>query len=439
MDRAAANRWRVGYREGGLALADDLQEADGSTVLDFSQAQVAARQWWLNEQRIAQGMSVPTKGPYTLKRACADYLEDYRRRGGEAAEIISYAFDAHVLAELANMAVTKLTARQLQNWRRAIAERPRRLRTRPNAEQRYAALDRDDPDAVRRRRATANRVLTFPKAALNQAWRAGCVPSDEAWRGVKPFRSVDAPVIRYLTPDEITRLLNVCQGSFRDLVHAALLTGARYCELCRLKEVDYNRDVGGLTIRLSKGGKVRHVTLTEEGPEQIERLVAGRSSDQDIFRRDDGSTWKKSFQKRPMKAACTKAGITPAVSFHILQHTHGSHLAMAGVPMAVIAKQLGHADTRMTESHYAHLAPNYVADTIRKNFPPSDSPGTPVRRAIEARSGGMRAEPLFRPEDPLGLPIGRHRPSLRKSGLFAQLTVPGFAMLNRLCAISCTK
>jgi hypothetical protein len=37
--------------------------------------------------------------------------------------------------------------------------------------------------------------------------------------------------------------------------------------------------------------------------------------------------------------------------------------------MAVIARQLGHSDTRMTERHYAHLAPNYVADTIRASFP----------------------------------------------------------------------
>jgi hypothetical protein len=42
---------------------------------------------------------------------------------------------------------------------------------------------------------------------------------------------------------------------------------------------------------------------------------------------------------------------------------------MRGVPMAVIARQLGHADTRMTEKHYAHLAPNYVTDTIRQGFP----------------------------------------------------------------------
>ena len=53
----------------------------------------------------------------------------------------------------------------------------------------------------------------------------------------------------------------------------------------------------------------------------------------------------------------------------MLRHTHGSLLAMSGVPMGVVAAQLGHADTRMTEKHYAHLAPSYVAQTIRANFP----------------------------------------------------------------------
>jgi integrase len=74
-------------------------------------------------------------------------------------------------------------------------------------------------------------------------------------------------------------------------------------------------------------------------------------------------------QVRLMREACAMAGIIPAVGFHVLRHTHGSLLAMRGVPMAVIARQLGHADTRMTEKHYAHLAPNYVADTIRESFP----------------------------------------------------------------------
>jgi hypothetical protein len=40
-----------------------------------------------------------------------------------------------------------------------------------------------------------------------------------------------------------------------------------------------------------------------------------------------------------------------------------------GVPMGVMAEQLGHADTRTTEKHYAYLAPSYVADPIRAHSP----------------------------------------------------------------------
>ncbi len=41
---------------------------------------------------------------------------------------------------------------------------------------------------------------------------------------------------------------------------------------------------------------------------------------------------------------------------------------MNGVPLAVVAAQLGHSDTRMVEKHYGHLAPSYVADTVRAAF-----------------------------------------------------------------------
>jgi integrase len=75
--------------------------------------------------------------------------------------------------------------------------------------------------------------------------------------------------------------------------------------------------------------------------------------------------WGKSNQSRPLRKACAGAGIAPAVSFHVLRHTYASRLVRGGVPMAVIAAQLGHADSRMTERHYAHLAPSYVAAAVR--------------------------------------------------------------------------
>jgi integrase len=36
--------------------------------------------------------------------------------------------------------------------------------------------------------------------------------------------------------------------------------------------------------------------------------------------------------------------------------------------LTVIASQLGHSDTRMTERRYAHLAPSYIGETIRAGF-----------------------------------------------------------------------
>ena len=73
--------------------------------------------------------------------------------------------------------------------------------------------------------------------------------------------------------------------------------------------------------------------------------------------------------QRPLHDACRAARITPPVSFHILRHTYASHLVMAGAPLQVVAANLGHAETRMTEKHYAHLAPSYVAGVIRATMP----------------------------------------------------------------------
>jgi hypothetical protein len=39
------------------------------------------------------------------------------------------------------------------------------------------------------------------------------------------------------------------------------------------------------------------------------------------------------------------------------------------MPLLVVAKNLGHSDTRMVEKHYGHLAPSYIADAIRAGAP----------------------------------------------------------------------
>jgi integrase len=356
------------YETTAIGGADDTVDADGVTVFDYWQAQEQARQWGERQRLIAAGGV--RKGTYTVSDVVADYLvEIAAEKKPVAVKGAKYVFDAWILPELGAIQVEKLTTERINRWRNKLATQPKRVRKKLTATEPATRETPDDEDARRARKATANRILTVLKAALNRAFQADRVSSDTAWRKVKPFRRVDEAVVRYLSAAEARRLVDACAEDFRKLVQAALLTGCRYAELARLKCGDFNRDSGTVAIRLSKG-KVRHVVLTDEGKAAFEGWTADRSTTDHVFLRADGEVWGTSHQKRPLENASARAGIAPAVNFHILRHTHGSHLAMNGVPMGVIAAQLGHADTRMTEKHYAHLAPSYVAQTIRANFPP---------------------------------------------------------------------
>jgi integrase len=278
--------------------------------------------------------------------------------------------DALILPQLGDVECAKLTTPQLRDWRDAIAKQPPRLRTAPGKAQAFKVLD-DDADAEesrRRRHASANRVLTILKAALNHAWRDRKVPSDEAWRTVKPFKEADAARVRYLTVAEAQRLISASARDFRLLVQAALLTGARFGELAALTVANFNSDSGTLHIRISKSGKGRHVVLTDEGVEFFKAQAVGRAGNLPMLPKADGGRWWKSHQARPMAEACRAARIEPPTSFHTLRHTYASLAIMNAAPLMVVARNLGHADTRMVERHYGHLAPSYIAEAIREVF-----------------------------------------------------------------------
>ena len=357
------------YSEKGLGLADDLQDADGGAVLSFKDAQAAAREWWKAQEREALGLGAQT-GPYTVAHAVRDYFEAREHRGSKGVKADRHAAEARIIPELGRIEAARLTKARIEAWFVALAKASKLVRTKRTAAKRATkALNVNDGEAVRARRSTANRILTILKAALNHAYREGRIASDDTWRKVKPFREVDAPVMRFLTAAECHRLINACDKNFRDLVRGAVLTGCCYGELTRVQAADYNREAGTVTVRLSKAGKPRHIVLNGEGRELFDALTAGRSARDLIFGRADGGPWLASQQQRPLTEASTRAKIEPPATFHILRHSYASALAMRGVPMGVIATQLGHSDTRMTERHYAHLAPSYVAETIRAALP----------------------------------------------------------------------
>jgi integrase len=376
------------YNERVFGIADDLQGADGATILTFSDAQAKAREWWKAAERAALGLA-PDDGPFTVAKALDAYFQERERRGSKGLAKDRAAARARILPALGEVELPKLTTKRIRDWHTGLATAAKLTRTaRITKKRKNQPIDMKDADAVRARRATANRTLTVLKAALNHAYHEGRVSTDEAWRKVKPFREADAPIVHFLSDDESRRIVNACDGAFRNIVKGALLTGCRYGELTRMRACDFNAEAGTITVQLSKAGKPRHVALTDEGRALFSELTAGRTGRDLVFIRDDGKVWGPSHQQRPLEAASARAKIEPAATFHILRHTYASSLAMRGVPMGVIAAQLGHSDTRMTERHYAHLSPNYVADTVRAALP---ALGIVDKSNVTALKAGLQA------------------------------------------------
>jgi integrase len=176
-----------------------------------------------------------------------------------------------------------------------------------------------------------------------------------------------------VTVDEIKRLIQFCPSEFKSMIQAPIYTGMRYGEVCALVVGDFNGET--IHIGRSKGGKPRWIPLTDEGKEFFAGVCAGRSADELMFTHTQGShkgeAWDQGQQRHWMLAACEFADIKPAISYHILRHAYGSHLAMNNVPMHVIAALLGHAngDLRMVTKHYAHLSDSYISDQLKANLP----------------------------------------------------------------------
>ncbi|HBO85215.1 MAG TPA: hypothetical protein DD641_09700 [Deltaproteobacteria bacterium] len=349
-------KWIVRYYDKGqykfrtLGEADDFRDANGHDVFTYFEAQDKARV--AADDQVSKEDGTPFN--YTVNDAVNDYLDWFklhRKSYKDAAQRFSY----HILPVFANKLVSELTTKQIASWHHGLLDK-------------ITSTEISEAEALRKKKASANRILTYLKAALNYAFRYGHIQTDVAWRRVKPFEKVDQAKIRFLMQDECIRLINACDEEFRPLVQVALLTGCRYGELVKLKCYDYTPDPGTIHFRETKSGKPRHTPLTDEGKELFEQLTAGRDGNDHIFQRN-GTLWTKSLQARRMIEACRTAKIEPVISFHVLRHTYGSLLAMKGVSLQVIAEVLGHSDTRMTIKHYAHLQPSYVADTIRANLP----------------------------------------------------------------------
>lgn len=284
------------YRSQRIALADDGSKANGHDILNFEQALELAEATYndiiagapdgptLTVEEAAYGVTDSRSG----KRS-GGYIAD-READGQDPETAIRALEAHILPRWRETRIADLTVADLRAWRDELVRTAPRARTSRFADQQHVDVDLSDPETGRRRRSTVNRITTTFKAILNYAARMdpAQAPNREAWReGLKAFREVDRPRERWLTSDEVVRLLNACRPDFRRLVQAAVYTGCRYGELCRAKVGHYNSDLKALHVPTSKSGKSRDVILHDEAAAFFESITIGRTADEWLLTRSD--------------------------------------------------------------------------------------------------------------------------------------------------------
>lgn len=368
------------YREHALGSADDATLADevgGGVVLSYREAQKAAIEWFVEQER-------PRITGHSVGDAMRSYIA-YLRKERRSAAWVQHTFAAHILPYLGDCELADLTSERIEAWRDALAESPARVRTKPGDQQRTRAATSDEDR--RRRKVTANRCFAILRAALNRAYRRGWAASPDAWRRVAPYRAVERARVQYLDTEQAVRLLNACEPDFRRLVEGALHTGARYGELARILVSDFKPEAHALLLSETKGGKPRTVFLTEDGAEFFDALCAGRHAGDPIFLRDDGEPWQRAQQQRRMLEACQRAQIDPPVVFHALRHSYASLFVQAGGSLIALSKQLGHTTTRMVERHYAHLGDSWIADEARRHAPKIGTTRRKVTGMRRARRG----------------------------------------------------
>jgi integrase len=140
---------------------------------------------------------------------------------------------------------------------------------------------------------------------------------------------------------------------------------------------------GKIHIAISKSGEPRDVQLTSDGAKLFDRLTKDKNPDALIFthtatrhkQSEEGiekltfiDGWKHSDQKKLMQDACENAGIDPVV-FYDFRHTYATMLFEAGCDLPTVAKQLGHASTRMLEKFYLKVREKHVAASINQAYP----------------------------------------------------------------------
>ena len=243
--------------------------------------------------------------------------------------------------------------------------------------------------------ATINRHFAFLRHVLMLAVKDGKLTQNPV-SSLKFFPEVKRT--RFLTSEELDRLRGVMIAEAWKLVAFAIETGLRRGEQFQLQWNQVDLENGVLTLPMPKGGRTRHVPLSEEAKGILRSF--------DSFLR---SAWvfpglkdatqlmdSRAFLRRSYEPGLRQAGITGAC-WHSLRHTAASRRVMAGVDLVSVKEILGHRDIQTT-LRYDHLAPGHLRDAVNRGSLSGTVTKTVTTERREVKESTKVVDLVVRPE-----------------------------------------
>jgi len=236
--------------------------------------------------------------------------------------------------------------------------------------ERFRSVRKDTPtrNKTPRSASTLNHELKMLRGMMSKAVAWGLLEKNPA-AAVKLLPETKGRM-RFLSIEEVGKLLDAASRHLRPILICALETGMRRGEILSMKWSDV--DMKNMTIFLpeTKNGKSRHVPMSSRLRATLAALPRRLGTDYvftgeaKVGKRNQVGIPGKPFHdvRTAFENACARAGIEN-FRFHDLRHTAASHMIMVGVPFKTVGEILGHKTAAMTE-RYSHLTPEHKREAV---------------------------------------------------------------------------
>jgi integrase len=342
-----------------FATADDFEDANGTDVLNFWQAQERARAL----ARGGRDADEDSGKPVTVAQIIDRYETDLRVRRGDVYN--AQRVRIHLPDVLASKTVSLVAApREFRHWRDGLLKKGLA------------------PSTVNRTCAAFQAALELaaaqdPRITNQSAWRTGlaALPDAEQSRNV------------ILPDDAVLAIISAAYAVSREfglLVEVAAVTGARISQLARLEVGDLQSDRSDARLMMPSARKGRGRKRIERRPVPIpinlamvlKQAGAGRPSEAPLLTKPNGEFWRHSDHRHPFERAVTRAGLNPAeVTIYALRHSSIVRQLLASTPIRVVATlhdtsvvMIERTYSKFISDHADALSRRALLDTTRRSI-----------------------------------------------------------------------